>query len=48
MRQHKLKAQIGYKFRQIKGVEALRIEDNLLVRQFNPSAPNQSWLIDIT
>ena len=48
MRQHKLKAQIGYKFRQIKGVEALRIEDNLLVRQFNPPAPNQSWLIDIT
>jgi len=42
MRQHKLKAQIGYKRRHIKSGEAPRIADNLLARQFNPPAPNQS------
>ena len=48
MRQHKLKAQIGYKLRHIKGGKTSRIADNLLARQFNPSAPNQTWVGDIT
>ena len=48
MRQHKLKAQIGYKHRHIKGGKTSRIADNLLARQFNPPAPNQSWVSDIT
>jgi len=48
MRQHKLKAQIGYKRRHIKSGKASRIADNLLARQFNPPAPNQSWVSDIT
>jgi putative transposase len=45
---HKLMAQIGYKRRYIKGGKTSRIADNLLVRQFNPPAPNQSWVSDIT
>ena len=45
---NKLKAQIGYKHRHIKGGKTSRIADNLLVRQFNPPAPNQSWVSDIT
>ncbi len=45
---NKLKAQIGYKRRHIKGGKTSRIADNLLVRQFNPPAPNQSWVSDIT
>ncbi len=48
MRQHKLKAQIGYKRKYIKGGNTSRIADNRLVRQFNPPKPNQSWVIDIT
>ncbi|WP_096040827.1 IS3 family transposase [Pseudoalteromonas issachenkonii] len=48
MRQHKLKAQIGYKRRHLKGGKTSRIADNLLARQFNPPAPNQSWVSDIT
>ncbi|MBU2972021.1 IS3 family transposase [Pseudoalteromonas sp. C2R02] len=48
MRQHNLKAQIGYKRRYIKGGKPSRVADNLLARQFNPSAPNQSWVSDIT
>ena len=48
MRQHKLKAQIGYKRRHIKGGKTSRIADNLLARQFNPPAPNQTWVSDIT
>ena len=48
MRQHKLKAQIGYKRRHIKGGKTSRIADNLLARQFNPPAPNQSWVSDKT
>ncbi|MGR6781224.1 IS3 family transposase [Moritella viscosa] len=48
MSEHKLKAQIGYKRRHIKGGKTSRIADNLLVRQFNPPRPNQSWVSDIT
>tara|TARA_B110000211_G_scaffold206965_1_gene242423 strand:+ start:2295 stop:2639 length:345 start_codon:yes stop_codon:yes gene_type:complete len=42
IRGHKLKAQIGYKRRHIKGGKTSQIADNLLARQFNPPAPNQS------
>jgi putative transposase len=48
MRKHRLKAQIGYKRRYIKGGSTSRIADNLLKRQFNPPAPNQVWVSDIT
>ncbi|GEK57065.1 IS3 family transposase [Pseudoalteromonas espejiana] len=48
MRQHKLKAQIVYKRSHIKGGKASRIVDNLLARKFNPAAPNQSWVSDIS
>ncbi|SFD64840.1 hypothetical protein [Pseudoalteromonas denitrificans] len=48
MRQHSLKAQIEYKRRYIKGDKPSRVADNLLDRQFNPSAPNQTWVSDIT
>ncbi len=30
------------------GGKTSRIADNLLARQFNPPAPNQSWVSDIT
>ncbi len=44
IRQHKLKAQIGYKRRHIKGGKASRIIGNILARQYNPPVPNQSWV----
>lgn len=48
MRKHKLKAQIGYKRRYIKCGSTSRITDNILKHQFNPPAPNQVWVSDIT
>jgi len=48
MRQHHLKAQIGYKRRNMSGGKPSRVADNLLARQFNPPAPNQVWVSDIT
>jgi len=48
MRKHKLKAQIGYKRKYIKGGSTSRIADNMLKRQFNPPEPNQVWVSDIT
>jgi len=45
---HKLKAQIGYKRRQIKGGKPGTVADNILNRQFSPEAPNQVWVSDIT
>ncbi len=48
MRANKLRAQIGYKRRYIKGGETGKIADNILARQFNPDAPNQAWVSDIT
>lgn len=48
MRENKLRAQIGYKRRPIKGGKPAKIADNLLDRQFNPVAPNQAWVSDIT
>lgn len=48
MRENKLKAQIGYKRRYIKGGKPANIADNRLDRQFNPASPNQAWVSDIT
>jgi len=48
MRMNKLKAQIGYKRRYIKGGKPGKVADNILNRQFNPDGPNQSWVSDIT
>jgi putative transposase len=48
MRVNKLKAQIGYKRRYIKGGKPGKVAANILNRQFNPDGPNQSWVSDIT
>jgi len=48
MRENRLKAQIGYKRRYIKGGKPAKIAANLLNRQFNPEHPNQAWVSDIT
>ncbi|NOQ17410.1 MAG: IS3 family transposase [Methyloprofundus sp.] len=48
MREHGLKAQIGYKRRYIKSGTVSKVADNLLARQFNPPEPNQTWVSDIT
>lgn len=48
MRENKLKAQIGYKRRYIKGGKVGGVAANILDRNFDPEAPNQSWVSDIT
>ena len=48
MRQNKLKAQIGYKRKYIKSGKPSRIAQNVLERDFAPSAPNTAWVSDIT
>ena len=48
MRENKLRAQIGYKRRYIKGGKSGKIADNILDRQFNPKAPNHAWVSDST
>lgn len=48
MRENKLKAQIGYKRRYMKGGKLANVADNHLNRQFSPGAPNQTWVSDIT
>lgn len=48
MRENKLKAQIGYKRRYIKGGKPAKIAANLLDRQFSPYKPNLVWVSDIT
>lgn len=48
MRNNKMRAQIGYKRRYIKGGKPAKIADNILNRQFSPDIPNQSWVSDIT
>jgi len=48
MRENRLKAQIGYKRRYIKGGKPAKIAANVLDRQFNPDHPNQAWVSDIT
>ena len=41
MRENKLKAQIGYKRRYIKGGKLANVAANVLDRNFNPDEPNQ-------
>jgi putative transposase len=48
MREHKLRAQIGYKRRYIKGGKPSKIADNVLDRAFSPDKPNLAWVSDIT
>lgn len=48
MRLHRIKAQVGYTRRYIKGSKPSRIADNVLERDFSPDAPNVSWVSDIT
>jgi putative transposase len=48
MRQNRLRAQIGYKRRYIKGSKLSRIADNILERDFAPNRPNTAWVSDIT
>jgi len=48
MRNSQLRAQIGYKRRHIEGGKPSNVADNILARQFNSDAPNQSWVSDIT
>lgn len=48
MRNHKLKAQIGYKRRYMKDGKTANVADNILDRDFNPAQPNKSWVSDIT
>lgn len=48
MRQNKLRAQIGYKRKYMKGGKPSRIAENVLKRDFAPTAPNTAWVSDIT
>ena len=48
MRNNKLKAQIGYKRRAMKGGKRSRIAANVLERAFSPAEPNRLWVSDIT
>ncbi len=48
MRENKLKAQIGYKRRYIKGGKLASVAGNHLDRNFSPDAPNRAWVSDIT
>ena len=48
MRENKIRAQIGYKRRYIKGGKPANVAANLLDRNFNPDAPNKAWVSDIT
>ena len=48
MRENRLRAQIGYKRRYMKGGKLGSIADNVLDRNFNPDMPNQTWVSDIT
>ncbi len=48
MREYKLRAQIGYKRRCIKGGKPAKIAANVLDRAFSPDKPNLAWVSDIT
>jgi putative transposase len=48
MRNNKLKAQVGYNRRYVKGGKTASIADNVLDRNFNSDAPNTFWVSDIT
>jgi len=48
MQENKLRAQIGYKRRYMKGGKPAKVADNVLAREFNPNKPNHAWVSDIT
>lgn len=48
MRLNKLRAQIGYKRKYIKGGKPSGIAENVLERDFAPTMPNTAWVSDIT
>jgi len=48
MQKNKLKAQIGYKRRYVKGSKTATIVGNILNRNFNPTMTNKCWVSDIT
>lgn len=48
MRNNKLRAQIGYRRRYIKGCEAGKMSENILARNYSPEEPNQALVSDIT
>lgn len=48
MRLNKLRAQIGYKRKYIRGGKPSRIAENVLERDFAPLMPNLAWVSDIT
>ena len=47
MRENRLRAQIGYKRRYMKGGKLGSIAGNILDRKFSPDMPNQAWVSDI-
>ena len=48
MRENRLRAQIDYKRRYIKGGKLGSIAGNILDRNVSPDMPNQAWVSDIT
>ena len=48
MRQNKIKAQIVYKRRYMKGGKLASVANNLLNSKFDSDTPNKSWVSDIT
>ena len=48
MRENRLRAQVGYKRRYMKGGKLGSIAGNILDRKFSPDMPNQAWVSDIT
>lgn len=48
MRENRLRGQIGYKRRYMKGGKLGSIAGNILDRNFSPDMPNQAWVSDIT
>lgn len=47
MRENRLRAQIGYKRRYMKGGKLGSIAGNILDRKFSPDMPNQAWVSDM-
>lgn len=48
MRNAGIRAQVGYRRPRHKAGHVHQVTPNLLQRQFNPSAPNEGWVTDIT
>jgi len=48
MRHAGIRAQVGYRKPRHRAGELHKVTPNILQRQFNPQAPNESWVTDIT